>query len=536
MERVFYNGHIRTLEKAYPECEALAEKDGVILYLGTSEEVLRRASPDAERIDLRGGHVLPGFADTHMHLIDYYRMTQRIDLSAVTSFDEMAEKLRRRAAETRCDEWLFGANFNQDHWDVQVLPTRRERDAVCADHPICIQRSCWHISVLNTRAMELVRLLNEREDTPLYMEFYPDGTPNGVIKENSQNKIYENFPVPELDELKRWLKTAMYAVAEKGITEVHSEDFQAFSRDTRELVMQAYIELAEAGEMPVRVYQQCLMPTKEQLERFLAQGHRTGETHGHYKLGPFKVVNDGSLGAHTAALRHPYACDPGTSGLPLYKPETLHELFSLAHKNGCQIAVHCIGDASAEMVLDAYETVMRETPRADPRHGILHCQIMDADLQERFRQLNVIAYVQPVFLRYDMFIVDECVGSELARQSYNWRRFCDLGVHMCGGSDCPVEKFDVLPNICHAVTRSDNNGAAPWYPENGVTVDEAVRMFTTEAAYAAFEEQVRGTLAVGKYADLVVLDRDIYAVAPETIKDVQVEMTVVDGEIVYRRQ
>src|SRR5699024_8716268 len=126
-----------------------------------------------------------------------------------------------------------------------------------------------------------------------------DGTPNGVIKENSQNKIYENFPVPSLDELKRWLKTAMYAVAEKGITEVHSEDFQAFSRDTRELVMQAYIELANAGEMPVRVYQQCLMPTKEQLQRFLAQGHRTGETHGHYKLGPFKVVNDGSLGAHT---------------------------------------------------------------------------------------------------------------------------------------------------------------------------------------------------------------------------------------------
>lgn len=536
MDKIFFNGRIVTLDKAYPICQAVAVKGGIIQRLGTDKEILAYMDDNTEMIDLEGRLMLPGFVDTHMHLIDYYRTTQRIDLSIAKSFDEMAQILQRRAWQVPQSEWIFGANFNQDNWENGVLPTRRDLDAVCEDHPVCIQRSCWHISVLNTKAMELLYLLNEKTDTKLYMDFYEDGTPNGVIKENSQRKIYENFPTPNLEELKIWLKKAMTDVAAKGITQVHSEDFQAFSRDTRELVMQAYIELAEADEMPVRVYQQCLMPTKEQLDCFLAQGHRTGEAHGYYKLGPFKVVNDGSLGAHTAALRQPYACDPSTKGLVLYDQETLEELFGIAHRNGCQIAVHCIGDASTESVLDAYEHVMMEYPRADPRHGILHCQIMDEALQDRFRQLNVIAYVQPVFLRYDMFIVDECVGGELARQSYNWRRFCDLGVHMCGGSDCPVEKFDVLPNICHAVTRSDNHGSIAWYPENGVTIDEAVRMFTIEAAYASFEENVRGTITIGKYADFVVLNQDIYTIPPEAIKNVQVEMTIVDGNVVYQKE
>ena len=535
MDKIFINGIVRTLDRAYPVCEAVGIKGGIILRLGRNEEVRSCADERTEIIDLAGKLMLPGFVDTHMHLIDYYRTTRRIDLSTAESFEEMAGRIRERADQEPESEWVFGANFNQDNWENGVLPTRRDLDRVCGSHPVCVQRSCWHISVLNTRAMELTGLLKETRDTSLYMDFYDDGTPNGVIKENSQNKIYENFPVPEPEELKEWLKKAMADAAANGITQVHSEDFQAFSRDRRELVMKAYMELAGEGQMPVRVYQQCLMPTKEQLERFLAQGHRTGETHGYYRLGPFKVVNDGSLGAHTAALRQPYACDPQTRGLPLYREDELKELFEIAHRNGCQIAVHCIGDASAEAVLDAYEYVMTKYPRTDCRHGILHCQIMDEELQDRFRQLNVIAYVQPVFLRYDMFIVDDCVGSELARQSYNWRRFCDLGVHQCGGSDCPVEKFDVLPNICHAVTRSDNHGAPAWYPENGVTVDEAVRMFTTEAAYASFEESVKGTVTVGKYADFTVIDRDIYEIPSEEIKDARVEMTVVGGNVVYRR-
>lgn len=535
MDLIFYNGNIRTLDRSAPVCQAVAVKNGIILRLGTDDEVLAYATKETRCIDLQGKTVLPGFADTHMHLVDYYRTTQRVDLSQARSFEEVAQALRKRAAELTPDQWIFGANFNQDQWPGGTLPTRLDLDGTGIENPVCIQRSCWHISVLNTKALDAIGLLHEPATTSLYMDFFEDGTPTGAIKENSQNIIHKSFPLPSLEELKRWLKCAMEAVAAKGITQVHSEDFQAFSRDTRELVMQAYIELAEAGEMPVRVYEQCLMPTKEQLERFLAQGHFTGERHGHFTLGPFKVVNDGSLGAHTAALRQPYANDPSTKGLPLYDQQTLNELFEIAHKNGLQIAVHCIGDASCESVLDAYENAMLKYPRPDHRHGVLHCQIMDHALQDRFKQLNVIAYVQPVFLRYDMHIVDECVGPELARQSYNYRRFCDLGVHQCGGSDCPVEQFDVLPNICHAVTRSDNNGAPAWYPENGVTVDEAVRMFTTEAAYASFCENVRGTIEVGKYADLTILDQDIYTVEPSAIKDIQVCMTVVDGKIVYSR-
>ncbi len=185
--------------------------------------------------------------------------------------------------------------------------------------------------------------------------------------------------------------------------------------------------------------------------------------------------------------------------------------------------------------MDTYERVMNDYPRADPRHGIIHCQLMTRELQERFRQLNIVGYVQPVFIESDMNIVDDCAGSQLAKQSYNWRAFMDMGVHICGSSDCPVEAFDILPNICYCVTRAKKDGSRSWYPENGITVDEAVRIFTLEGAYASFEESVKGSITVGKYADLVVVDRDIYETAPAEIQRAEVLMTVVDGKFIYEK-
>ena len=201
-----------------------------------------------------------------------------------------------------------------------------------------------------------------------------------------------------------------------------------------------------------------------------------------------------------------------------------------------QIATHVIGDEALDVTMDAYERVMKEYPRVDPRHGIIHCQIMTRKQQERFRQLNIVAYVQPVFIESDMNIVDDCVGSALAAESYNWREFLDMGVHMCGSSDCPVEAFDILPNICYCVTRAKKDGSRTWYPENGITVDEAVRMFTLEGAYASFEENVKGSISVGKYADMVVLDRDIYQTEPAEIRNARVDRTIVNGQTVYERQ
>jgi len=186
-------------------------------------------------------------------------------------------------------------------------------------------------------------------------------------------------------------------------------------------------------------------------------------------------------------------------------------------------------------MINTIQRVSAEFPHADRRNGIIHCQIMDEALQDRFRKLNLVAYVQPIFIKADSAVVDDCVGAELGRQSYNWRRYEDIGVHMCGGSDCPVEPFDVLPNIYCAVTRKGKPGMEAWYPENGVTLEEAVEMFTKEAAYASYDEAKYGTITVGKYADLVVLDRNIYDRPLEELCETQVDLTMVEGEIVFQR-
>ena len=207
----------------------------------------------------------------------------------------------------------------------------------------------------------------------------------------------------------------------------------------------------------------------------------------------------------------------------------------MAHDHGMQIAIHCIGDAALNQALTMYERIQRENPRTDCRHGIVHCQIMDEAQQDRFKKSNILAYIQPIFIKSDMNIVDDCVGEDLARQSYNWRRFEDLGVHQSGGSDCPVEPFDILPNMEYAITRTNPQTGQSWYPENAVTREEALKIFTLEGAYASFSENQKGSLTVGKYADLAVLDRDILAIEAGDIHNTQVLMTMVEGKIVYHK-
>lgn len=538
MDTIFFNGNIRTLDAAIPECQAAAVKNGVILHMGTDEAILSMAGPETEKIDLEGRLMLPGFCDTHMHLLYYANVKTCLSLFDTSSLDEILQMVRNALpAAKEKGTWIMGLGFNENNWTGdKTLPTRAELDRISAEVPIVIRRACFHMMIVNTKALELLGLLNEKQGgTKHHLGFYPDGTPNGFLQEDTQSLVQICMGTPPLEDIKDLIVSAANDAAAQGIVQIHSDDFESFAGNQAELVIRAYSELAEEGRLPIRIYQQCLLRDRETLERFLKNGHRTGETHGLYKLGPLKVLTDGSLGANTAVLRQPYQNAPDTRGIRIYEKAELQELFDTAHRNDMQIAVHAIGDGAIEETLDCFEAAMEAYPRSNPRHGVVHCQITDVPLLERFRDQNVMVYAQPIFVRGDMDIVDDCVGTELASTSYNWRKMIDLGVHTSGGSDCPVEPFDILPNICCAVTRTNMAGSAPWYPENCITVDEAVRMFTAEGAYAAFEEDVRGTLSVGKLADMVVLDRDIYAADPAEIKDASVCMTVVNGKIVFRK-
>ena len=536
MDRIFFNGQIVTVDPQYPEVSAVAVKNGIVMAVGSDEEVKAMAGPATEMVDLKGAFMCPGLIDSHMHLLLLSNKLRRTDIGVAKTFRECMDIMAKAAEEKKgTNGWAMGIGFNQDDWtDCNEVPTRLDLDKACGDVPAYIERACGHIATLNTKAMELMGMMNEKEGESQYkLRYFEDGTPNGVLCEDTVRLVEEYFPIPTVPEMKELILMGARYIAAKGLVGVHSDDLNlVVPVKDMPVILQAYKELSEADELPIRVHQQCRMLNLPMIEKFCSEYKVRTKWGKNFTIGDIKIMGDGSLGAHTAVLRGEYKNAPEDHGIPLHDDEELYAMFRVAHNAGYPIVVHVIGDGAMDQVVNGYELVMNENPKANMRHGIIHCQIMDEAQQDRFVKLNLLAYAQPVFVRYDSQIVDDCVGSELAKTSYNWRRYIDLGVHMSGGSDCPVEDCDPLANLYYAVTRMGMDGK-PWYPENGVTMEEALRMFTIEGAYSAFEEAERGSITVGKYADFTVLDKNIMKNPPEELLNTKVLMTVVNGKTVY---
>ena len=536
MDRIFFNGQIVTVDPQYPEVSAVAVKNGIVMAVGSDEEVKAMAGPATEMVDLKGAFMCPGLIDSHMHLLLLSNKLRRTDIGVAKTFKECMDIMAKAAEEKKgTNGWAMGIGFNQDDWtDCNEVPTRLDLDKACGDVPAYIERACGHIATLNTKAMELMGMMNEKEgESPYKLRYFEDGTPNGVLCEDTVRLVEEYFPIPTVPEMKELILMGARYIAAKGLVGVHSDDLNlVVPVKDMPVILQAYKELSEADELPIRVHQQCRMLNLPMIEKFCSEYKVRTKWGKNFTIGDIKIMGDGSLGAHTAVLRGEYKNAPEDRGIPLHDDEELYAMFRVAHNAGYPIVVHVIGDGAMDQVVNGYELVMNENPKANMRHGIIHCQIMDEAQQDRFVKLNLLAYAQPVFVRYDSQIVDDCVGSELAKTSYNWRRYIDLGVHMSGGSDCPVEDCDPLANLYYAVTRMGMDGK-PWYPENGVTMEEALRMFTIEGAYSAFEEAERGSITIGKYADFTVLDKNIMKNPPEELLNTKVLMTVVNGKTVY---
>ena len=536
MDRIFYNGQIKTLDDQYPMVSAVAVKNGIVMAVGSDEEMKALAGPATEMVDLKGAFMCPGLIDSHMHLLLLSNKLRRTDIGVAKTFKECMDIMAKAAeAKKGTDGWAMGIGFNQDDWtDCNEVPTRLDLDKACGDVPAYIERACGHIATLNTKAMELMGMMNEKEGESQYkLRYFEDGTPNGVLCEDTVRLVEEYFPVPTVPEMKQLILMGANYIASKGLAGVHSDDLNlVVPVKDMPVILQAYKELSEADELPIRVHQQCRMLNLPMIEKFCSEYKVRTKWGKNFTIGDIKIMGDGSLGAHTAVLRGEYKNAPDDHGIPLHDDEELYAMFRGAHNAGYPIVVHVIGDGAMDQVVNGYELVMNENPKPNMRHGIIHCQIMDEAQQDRFVKLNLLAYAQPVFVRYDSQIVDDCVGSELAKTSYNWRRYIDLGVHMSGGSDCPVEDCDPLANMYYAVTRMGMDGK-PWYPENAVTMEEALRMFTIEGAYSAFEEAERGSITIGKYADFTVLDKNIMENPPEELLNTKVLMTVVNGKTVY---
>lgn len=538
MYKIFINGKIATMEKNMPLVEAVVVSKGKIVYAVSNKEALKHQKPNSMVVDLKGKLMVPGLIDSHMHLLNLGSSMQNIDLSGIESIAELKAQIYDFIKNNNIEpgKWTLGCGWNQDHFDIKVFPDRYDLDEVSEDHPIMITRACGHAVVVNSKALELCGIdRNTKQVEGGAIDLDDAGEPNGIFRENAISMVYEAIPKDDVESIKEMIISAQEKALSCGITSVQSDDLQSASGLGFEEVIQAYKELAAEGRMKIRLYEQCLLPTMEELKSFFDKGYYPGWEDRTFKLGPLKLLTDGSLGARTAYMTLPYEDAPDSCGICIYSQGELDELVAYAHERNMSAAIHCIGDKAMYMAFDSIDRAKNDMPDKHVRHSIVHCQITDEKLLDKFKESDVIAHVQPIFLDYDLHIVEDRIGAERAKRTYNWKSLIDRGVHTAFGSDCPVEPCNVMHGIYAAVTRKDLRGypAGGWLPEQKISVEEALYGFTMGAAYASFEENIKGSVKAGKLADFTVLSEDIFEIEPDKIKDVEVAATIINGEIMW---
>jgi len=528
---IFYNGVIRTIDEKGSITEAIGIKDNRISFLGSSAEALRLDSK--MRIDLMGQLVLPGFTDTHLHILDYALAESQVKLNDCCSIQEVIEKGRDYFVKNGASRgWILGRGWDQRRFkDESRLLTRHDLDKISTEYPLLYSRVCGHVASVNSLALEKLLEMEEAKGLMQYID-----TENGILRESAafiHPRLLEGLSTEAVEEL---ISHAHKDLNKEGITGIHTADFLALPEKEWEKIIDAYRGLENKRKLTVRTYEQCMFNEFKVFEDFMSKGYRTGQGSSLFRIGPLKLLADGSIGARTALMKEPYSDDPGNYGFQVFNEDALRKFFTAAAEAGMQIAVHGIGDRSIEITADLINELNSSKKGNPDRHGIVHAQFTNQAILEKMKSGDILAYIQPVFVGSDMDIAESRVGKKRLEKAYAWKTMLDMGIKVSGGSDCPVESFSILENIYYAVTRKNSKGSPEegWLPQEKLTVDEAVRLFTIYAAYPSFEEAEKGSLEIGKLADMAVVDRDIYSIAPEDIKDARVTMTIMDGKIVYK--
>lgn len=544
MDLILFNGNIITMDKENAKVNAVAIKDRKIYKVGNDNEILKLKTKGTKLIDLDEKTVLPGFNDSHVHLLNYGYSLIKVDCSQAKSIEEIIKLGKEfiKKNKPKPGEWVLGRGWNQIMFDNQ-LDNKREinrydLDKISTEYPLSFTRICEHITVANSKALELCGI-NKDTPQPLGGHFDVDknGEPTGICREAARYMVYENVPDVGKSDIKKMLADVSKLASSYGITSVQTDDFETFANRDYEVIIQAYKELVSEGVLPIRIYEQCILPEIDRLEGFLDAGYRTGQGDEYFKIGPLKLLTDGSLGGRTAFLCEPYSDDPSNRGMSTFSQEELDNLIITAHKNGMQTLTHAIGDGAMYMCFNSFEKAQSRYPKEDPRFGIVHLQITDKKLLNKFKEQNVIANAEPICVNNDLHMAEERVGKDRVETSYKYRTLVDDGVHVCISSDCPVDSLNPMDSIYVAVTRKDYSGYPDegWYPEEGLSVEQAIYCFTMGSAYASFEDDIKGSIEEGKLADMVVISDNIYEISPDKIKDIVVEITIMDGEIVYKR-
>ena len=518
---------------AIRRAEAIAVRGDRIEAVGDSKDLLKFKGPETQVIDVGGKFVMPGFNDAHAHLAAGGADQLNVNLTGVKSLEEFRARIRAKVESAKPGDWILGGGWDENLWPVKALPTRWDVDEVSAGHPVFLERVDGHIAVANTQALKLASItIASRDPRGGKIDRDSNSQPNGILRERAREAVTNVIPQPTHDRRREAMEAALAEAARWGVTSVQDnsgwEDFKVLE------------ELESSGKLTARVTE--WLPFNDSVEQLETKRKEHPQSDKMLHTGMLKAFMDGSLGSHTAALIEPYTDDPQNSGIPQYEPAKLNEMAKERVLAGYQLGFHAIGDKGVQMALDAFaeatkaakeNKVKAATGGDDYRPRIEHAQVTTPLQIVKFRDLKVVASMQPSHLLTDMKWAEARVGPKRAEHSYAWAEFQKRGVTLAFGTDFPVESISPFRGLYAATTRKSESGKEEYFPEQKITIDQAMAAYTTGSAFAEFAEKEKGLIVPGMLADFVVLDRDVTSVVPQKVLETKVLRTVVGGKTVY---
>src|SRR5437763_6066959 len=531
---VFINGNIETVNERQDHAEAIAVRGDRIVFVGSNEGARKFQTPDARTIDLGGKLVVPGLTDSHCHIFGIGERELTLNLEGTNTLEDFLAKVKERVAKTEKGKWITGRGWIETFWKPPQFPARADLDKIAPDNPVFLTRADGHAAIANSAALRIAKIDKETKN-PFGGEILRDkqtGEPTGMLPDHAQELVRKNIPQPSEAERREAFVVGVKRELSLGWCEIQNA---GSNLDDLPPMRQAL----EAGQCKIRVYNAAYSPGPAG-GALLRDGPTLNQYDHHFTQRTIKVVFDGALGSRGAALLAPYSDAPETSGYLTQKESELQPIFEEALRTGIQIETHAIGDRANRVILDLYEKAMKAVPPEkrkirEPRWRVEHAQILTAQDFSRFYKLAVIASMQPSHAISDFFFAPARLGQERLAGAYAWQSLQKSGAVICGGSDAPVERGEPMIEFYAAVARKSIKGesADGWHPEQALTREQALKMFTMSPAYAAFEENDKGSIETGKLADFTVLSADIIKIpAPEILKT-RCQMTIIGGEIVY---
>jgi predicted amidohydrolase YtcJ len=519
---VLLNGNILTMNPSQPHADAVAIKNGKIIQVGTNDEVNKLIGKSTRVIRLRGKTVIPGLIDTHIHVADFGRILTWIDLEDANSITDMQNCLSKRAEETPKGKWILGKGWNHNRFTEKRLPTRSDLDAVSPDNPVVFYHKSGKICVANSKALELAGVTQQATAVACsgVDRSEETGELTGILRDDAMNLVWRVVPEPSEEELLEAAELACRKIAEAGVTSIH---WIVLSPVEVSIIRKLYAQ----HRLSLRVY--VIIPANL-LDMPLGSELRDGSADAALKFGGVVIFADGYLAARTAALFQPYSDNHALDTGLLYTQEALNMLAAKIHKSNFQLVIHAMGDKAVDAALTAIEATSTEASGKSLRNRIEQAAVLNKESIKRIKKQQVLVSVQPnvVASEFSVWSAVDRLGIERARWLFPLKTLFKEGICVVGGSDCPMEPLSPLSGIQAAVIRE-------FFPEERITVAEALRMYTVNAAYASFEEELKGSIEVGKLADFTVLSNDPQGVPPNKIKNIAVEMTIVGGRVVYQK-